>query len=415
MAALKERENYIPLHKDELAEALVAGSDLTAEERDGFRAYCRLVSLIFHLEYYHRLEKLKAAYAPFDPDTSARPLFQLSAEERLQRQNSLFNDVAHLLEEANYRHLSRDEIVCTLKRASAWGLKMEVDFHLFERMAILVRGESTEKRPLRRLRKALLRENVEVPVYQRVVMLLKMRPHRRVPRQVDTEHVYLQLFKNIPQLDITMLLPGARTRMSWMDRAKIFVPIASGVALTAWQIARDLQAEITHFIKDFMALKAAAVWAVASAAFGYGIKSFYNYQQTRQSYNLTLAQVLYYQNLDTNAGVLYRLLDEAEEQDCREAMLAYFFLWRGAGEAGWTSAQLQQHVEQVLEKLASLRFRFDTVDCLPRLERYHLVEKLNGHYRAVPLARALETLEHLWTATMHPGCGVKVPTPVPAG
>jgi hypothetical protein len=413
MAALKERENHIPLHKDELAEALIAGSDLTAEERDGFRAYCRLVSLIFHLEYYQRLEKLKAAYAPFDPDTNARPLFQLNADERLQRQNTLFNDVALLLEEANYRHLSRDEIVATLKRASAWGLCMDVDFHLFERLAILVRGESTEKRSLRRLRKALLREQLDVPIYQRVVMLLKMRPHRRAPRKVDTEHVYLQLFRNIPQLDITMLLPGARARLNWLDRGRIIVPIFGGLALTAFQIARDLRAEVTHFIRDFMALQSAAVWAAASAALGYGIKSYYNYYQMRQSYNLSLTQVLYYQNLDTNAGVLYRLLDEAEEQDCREAMLGYFFLWRTAGEDGWTSAQLQEHVEKVLHNLASLDFRFDTRDCLPRLERYHLVEKLDGHYRAVPLQRALETLEHTWNKILSPGRTVTLPTPVP--
>jgi len=83
------------------------------------------------------------------------------------------------------------------------------------------------------------------------------------------------------------------------------------------------------------------IWALAAGGIGYGYKSFYGYQQTRQRYHLTLTQSLYFQNLDNNAGVLFRLLDEAEEQECRESLLAYYFLWRRAGDTGWPAERLE--------------------------------------------------------------------------
>jgi hypothetical protein len=416
MTTSRERENFIPLPKEEVSEALAEDAELTPKECDAFRSYCRLVSIVFHFEYYQRLEKLKSAYAPFDPDADTRTLFRQPAEEHLRKENLLFNDVAQLLEGASYRHLNRDEIVEALSRPSAWGLRMDVDFHMFERLAILVRGETSERRSLRRISRVMRSEQLDVPIYQRVVMLMKMRPSKRLGGHVDSQHVYLQLFKNIPQSDVSMLLPGARARMSWTDRGRVIVPIVTGLALTAWQIFRDVKIELTQVVEQFRfkVLEPAAIWALATGALGYGMKSYYNYFQTRQSYNLALTQTLYYQNLDTNLGVLYRILDEAEEQDCREAMLTYFFLWKRAGEAGWTPADLQQYVEKDLARRAQLEFHFDTRNCLPRLERYRLVEKVGDRYRAVPPAQALEKLESVWQGYLHPDQATRMPTPVPA-
>jgi hypothetical protein len=59
------------------------------------------------------------------------------------------------------------------------------------------------------------------------------------------------------------------------------------------------------------------------------------------------------QNRDNNAGVLYHLLNEAEEQESREAALAYYYLWRFPRPEGWSTANLDDHIEMELEKLAA--------------------------------------------------------------
>ena len=36
----------------------------------------------------------------------------------------------------------------------------------------------------------------------RLVMILKLRKHKRLPPSIDTEKVYLKVFKDIPKLDL---------------------------------------------------------------------------------------------------------------------------------------------------------------------------------------------------------------------
>src|SRR5205085_7564287 len=141
-----------------------------------------------------------------------------------QRMYALFRDFGQVLEEAGYKHLSAEDMAPACEGASAWGLRMDVDFRAFERLAIFVRGDTVQKRPLRVWRKGYRMEEREVPIYQRVVMMLKLRPHRRLAAHIDTDCVYLQLFKNIPRLDINMLLPGARVRMRYLDRGRVGLP-----------------------------------------------------------------------------------------------------------------------------------------------------------------------------------------------
>jgi hypothetical protein len=101
--------------------------------------------------------------------------------------------------------------------------------------------------------------------------------------------------------------------------------------------------------------------------------------------------------LDSNAGVLFRLLDEAEEQDCREALLAYFLLWKKARPEGWTARDLTEFVEPYLEENVSLPVDFETGNVLAALEKLRLIEKQGDRYRARPIDEALNMLSTAWS------------------
>src|SRR5207248_126518 len=147
---------------------------------------------------------------------------------------------------------------------------------------------------------------------------------------------------------------------------------------------QDIAGSVMHFINEFILFKPWAIWAAASGAFGYGFKSYYGYHQTRKQYSLALMQVLYFQNLDTNAGVLQRVLNEAYEQDFREAVLAFFCLWRHGGEQAWTQQDLDRFVEQDLQRRANLQIDFDA-RCVAKLARLGMVETVGDRFRARPL------------------------------
>jgi hypothetical protein len=136
--------------------------------------------------------------------------------------------------------------------------------------------------------------------------------------------------------------------------------------------------------------------------FGYALKSFLGYLRTQQKYQLNLTRSLYYQNLDNNAGVLFRLVDEAEEQECREIMLAYFVLWQRAGEQGWPADRLDRQIERLLFEAAQLDVDFEIGDALEKLVRLGLAERFEGEkVRAVPMREALTRLNRSWDDFFH--------------
>src|SRR5439155_12621563 len=100
--------------------------------------------------------------------------------------------------------------------------------------------------------------------------------------------------------------------------------------------------------------------------FSYGFKSYTSYLNTKNRYALQLSQSLYYQTLDGNAGVLFRLLDEAEEQECREAILAWYFLWLKAGQEGWTSERLDDYIEEYLEERTGVKVDSEIGDAMDK-------------------------------------------------
>jgi hypothetical protein len=411
MAEYKDREHFIPIHRTDLIDllasdkGLTAGQLMTAAERTRFRNFCTLLGAHLHFDYQRRLEQLKAGYRPFDPDSDLVPLTKPSADDRAKQLDRLFADFASLLERGNYRRLSRQEIQDATEVVSHWGINLDVDFDAFERLEVFVRGDAQAVRPKPRwwdLLGLFKGTPVKVAVYQRLVAILKHKKHRRFGPEVDTEDVYLKIFKDIPKADLEMSLPGGRVKMTRTDKGLVVYPVVAGVAMTIysftntlWSLAAAVAAG-TATLASLTSLGSLASWGTAAAFGGYGYKSYYSFTVKKQAYSLKLTRSLYYQTLDSNAGVLYRLLDEGEEQDAREAILAYYYLWRYAGESGWTAEALDDYVELDLERRANLKVDFEIGDALEKLERFGLVERADDRYRAKPIETALQLLSTRW-------------------
>src|SRR5260221_6416238 len=207
MAEYTDREHFLPIRKADLID-LLGSTLLTADEKDQFCRFCTILGSLYHHEYRARLEALKDAYAPFDPDRDTRDLATISDEERAKRMGSLFEEFDELLQRGNFRRLTRDQIQAATQEVSHWGINLDVDFDCFERLEVYVRGEIDGVRPLRIWYKPWRSRDLPVRLYQRLVLILKQCPHRRLGRNPDTESVLLKLFKDIPTVDLEMLLPG---------------------------------------------------------------------------------------------------------------------------------------------------------------------------------------------------------------
>jgi len=411
VAEYPDREHFIPIRVSDLVGFLCAetgpapGQTLSADDQDRFRRFARSVSLHLHAVYLSELRQLKDAYAPFDPDADPRPLAKLSDEERAACLDRLFATFCHLMQRANYRRMTREEIETVMAGASDWGVDMDVAWDAFDRIEVFYRGKGVSRRYRRSWRNGFRREEVRLPTFGKVAVILKQRPHKRHGPDADTTNVFLKLFKDIPQMDVEMLLPATRIKMPGLERLKLGGSITSSLGYVAWKLG-------TGFSLSGLggALLAGSFWTLytpIALVLGYGYKTWYSFQVSKQTYSLQLTQSLYYQNLDNNGGVVYRLVDEAEEQEVRETLLAYFFLWRYAGDRGWTAAELDVVVEQELERRLDLELDFEVGDALHKLERAGIVEASDGRYRAVPIEPAQERLDLLWERYIKEG----VPAP----
>lgn len=397
MAEYASREHYIPIRKTDLVELLSGDPQLPPADREQFQRFCRGLAATLHCEYQSRLEELKDAYAYFDPDSDTEPLIPHTDEEREAQIGNLFEKFISLLERANFKRISHSEIAAAPNEASEWGINLEVNFDVFDRLEIFARGDVIGHRTRRRWRRWMQPQEVAVPIYQRLVVILRLRDHAEKTRAVDTESVYIKIFKDIPKVDLEMLLPGTQVKLTLIDRGKIVLPTLSGIVITAW---KALQGAFTLALSS--AYNSLALLSLVGGTLGYGMKSFYGYLQTKQKYQLNLTESLYYQNLDNNAGALFRLLNEAEEQEFREAVLAYFFLLTRAGAAGWNREHLDDAIEEFLEEKAGIKVDFEIGDAVDKLVHFELIEHRGDRLlHAVPLREACAALDRVWAHASH--------------
>lgn len=395
--SLRDKEKFLPIRKDELIERFCQEGNLSTDDVQHFKELGHIVSAMLHFEHHLLLDRLKAAYDPFDPDTDKSPL--TSGECRQSNQDELFSMIDSLLEKGNFFRLSRKDLEAAMKGCSAWGLNIDVDFDIFDHLAVYARGDFTGFRYRRSLKNWYRREEVELPIYQRLVVVFRLKPDRRLRRYVNTESIYMKIFKDIPQMDVEMLLPASKIKMTNLDRTKIILPTLSGLSITAWKIVKG--AVIVAAAKVYGTL---ALLGLVGGTIGYGVRSFYGYLNTKKKYQLDLTESLYYQNLDNNLGVLYRLIGEAEEQEVLESLLAYYALWRHAGADGWTAGEVDCWAEGFIARNFHRHVNFDVSDALAKLSNLSVVDDTgDGRFRALPISDALTQLDHSWDGFFQPG------------
>lgn len=107
-----------------------------------------------------------------------------------------------------------------------------------------------------------------------------------------------------------------------------------------------------------------------------------------------LADNLYFKNLDNNAGVFHTLVDAAEEEDVKEALLAYTFLLKA--NTAMSAEQLDKRIEQWFNEQHNCQLDFEIDDALNKLVKLELVNQQDDVYTAVDLDKAKQRLDTRW-------------------
>ena len=363
-----------------------------------FLQIVQLLQSIYHFEFHQKLEALKDAYAPLNPSRDTRIVFPTDSEEKL------LPKLDELLNDANYDKLGEAEIQQALEQTSLFNLQLQVDFSEFEEVALYTRGESERREQVPRFM-GLFPRDVAFSSYDRVVLFIHFSKQLPPNDFNKPDSTILKLFQNVPKDDVEMLFPNTRLGMRMVDKLVLGVPaiVGGGIVLTTKMGASlILLGSLLGFYVGLSAepvrLDQAALLALVAALGGFGSfvwRQFTKFKTRKLGFMQRLMENLYFRNLDNNAGVFHRLVDDAEEEECKEAILAYYFLL--TRKTIHSAALLDSAIESWFRSEWQADIDFEVEDALDKLRDLDLViQNEKGELSPRPLDEAHARLDQRW-------------------
>jgi hypothetical protein len=396
----EQRERTVPLRVSDLNRMLLGDPHLDVAERAGWARVAQRVATIFHHEFHGQLLELKDRYAPLDPDSDCVNLPGYTRKLVEETDEDFLTLLEAMLVRANYRMLDVETLKSAVAAPNEMGLNYVPDFDLFEHLTVYVRGDAKISRNVRTFRSKFRKETIVHDGYQRLVVALKFRPGKHLGEYARSDVLYLRMFKDVPNVDMEMHLPeqATKVRMRLLDKAQVASPLAISIPSLAWKVMFGSVLLATTDI--------AAAAALIGAPISAGLNSFFGFQRAKQRHLHRMIRHLYYLTLANNASVITRIIDSAEEEETKEALLAYFVLWRGAKDPlPWDQPRLDMRVEALLRERAGVAVDFEIGDALQKLHHLGLVTcDPRGHLHALPLVEALQHLEKPCDQVRPKGC-----------
>lgn len=391
------RERALPLRPGDLTRLLIAQPDLDEDDKANLAKLGPLLGAVFHSDFFNRLRELKDLYSPLDPDSDYIRLPGHSRARKADSDEEFLKALGTTMERANYRQLDVRIIEQAVQAPNEMGLTYVPDFDQFEHLRIYARGYTQIGRVFRGPKTKFRRRTMLLDAYQRLVIALKFRDGLDLGPFTRSDVVYLRMFKDVPHVDMEMHLPeqGTRVKMRWIDKAQIASPVVMGLPTLAMKILG-----FSYFATLANPMLLAPLMAIPISA---GMNSFFGFHRAKHKHLSSMIRNLYYLTLANNGSVLNRLIDTAEEEEYKETMLAYFFLWRRLGEAEeWTMDRLDGQIEAFLKSISGVEINFEVADALGKLFRLGLARRnAQGRIQAVTIEQALVALDKHWDKTFN--------------
>lgn len=435
MATYEDREAFIPYSRKDIIEICVSDSKLSPENASKFREFCSILTAFYHFQFHQLQESLKTNFAPFNPDADTKFREEPTADQLKQKQKDLANDFKTLLERANYKLMSQTEMLEVFGKVSVINLRTDVDFEDFEEVLCFYRGNFPQTITLKNFFK---KKELTLDVLERVVLLVKFkgeeyfakRKAKRKNLKCMPGKVYVYMYKNIPKFDLELIFPNVKTSMTWKDRLFFGVPIIGASIPIIIKILPQLLiilGLILFFTVGPEALKnlnttekevrnimpvLLAIFSLGMTLGGFAFKQYTNYKNKQIKFQKMVTETLFFKNLASNASVFQYLIDVAEEEECKEIILAYYHLLTNDGLL--TVEQLDDKIELWMEEHFDTKVDFDIQGPLNNLAGIKtsisgsdkgtqdiskeplLTYDANGNCKILPLDEAKRVIDYLW-------------------
>ena len=319
-----------------------------------------------------------------------------------------------VLKDANFVELPHRDVADAHRQRTVLRVEVKAPLDEFREVRFYRRGRHTEQFEVSEWF-GLRRRKVEAEVYDDVVLVVAMKSPADIAsqrelralerRKIRPGSVLLKYFRNIAVSDLHALFPNVRVVMSNLDKLVLGIPAIIGgipillnlyatIAVLFLVIGFYLGLSATVQDKDMKTALAALSGLVALGAFV--VRQWVKYQRQSLKYRTELTDNVYYRNVNNNAGIFDYVIGAAEEQECKEAFLAYYFL--RAAPAPPNADELDGRIEAWLHEAFGIDIDFKVEDALGRLERLGLLKREGERLFVSPLDGALAQLRSVWNS-----------------
>ena len=411
-AAPEQFDRVIRLRKAELIAGLVAEGGLDVP---GFRQLARRLGAVFHYQYFEELERLREVYFHFDPEVD--PQVSGAAPDIETAYRSLSDETVRILTEANFVEISHDEMMGAFAEHARVRVKLKAPVADYRDIRMFRRGHHVETIEVPTWF-GLRKRKIDVVVYDDVVLMVATWPghvtrsdarrlarSRRGGQKIRSGAVLFKYFRHVARGDLEALFPNVRVVMSLFDQLTLGVPaLVGGVpiliklasTLTVLFVVAGFYLGLSGTLRDNDWEQALAALSGLFALATFMLRQWGNFHRQSLIHQKQLTDNVYYRNVNNNSGIFSYLIGEAEDQDCKEALLAYHGLLTAS--APLAPETLKARVEQLLAQRFGVSANFAIDAALTRLKELELVSETGDLFSALPLPDALSRLDEEWQA-----------------
>jgi hypothetical protein len=413
-AAPEQRDRVILLRKSELIGGLIAEGRLDEAGQARFRQLARTLGAIFHYQYFEELDRLRDSYFQFDPEIDPQaggPARDFEAAYR-----GLSEEFVRVVTDANFVEIAHDEITRAFAERARVRVKIKAPIEDYRDVRMFRRGHHTETIEFP-IWFGLRRRQLQVVVYDDVVLMVATKPDRLTPavagkalasarqsgQKIRSGAVLFKYFRHIARADLKALFPNVRVVMSLFDQLALGVPALVGGVPILLKLASTMAVlfvvagfylGVTGTIHDRDTEQALAALSGLFALGAFLLRQWGNFHRQSLIHQKQLTDNIYYRNVNNNSGIFTYIVGEAEDQDWKEALLAYYCLL--TAQTPLTREELDTSAEALLTHAFGVSTDFEIDEALARLKRLDLLTETDGGFSVPPLDDALARLEQEW-------------------
>jgi hypothetical protein len=407
----EQRDQFIPVRKIDILNALIASGRLPGEQaQESFRRLCQVLGAVFHYEYFETLEALRDDYYYFNPEMDVNGRFDAETRERARA--DLGEKLGAVLSGANYVPVPLDVVTKTATGGRFVRVEVDTPMEDYSEVTFFRRGHHKETTVVRRWF-GLRKETQESWVFDNVLLTVVIKGDHEIKtkgqrKRLESSHfrpgsILIKHFRNIAPGDLKMLLPRVRVVMSLFDKLTIAVPALAGAVpliinllplLTVLFLVGGFYLGVNSSVRHEEVLKAFVALTFVAGLGGLVMRQRLKYERLSLKYQKEISDHFYFRNVSNNAGIFDYIVGTAEEQECKEAFLAYYFLL--TADAPPDQNTLDARIEKWLAETFHIDVDFEVDDALKKLERLGLLRRDDSGLGVAPLDEALVVLDNRW-------------------